>query len=134
MGIDFFIQFAFSLFVAVVFTVILVTGLGRIGPGPWSGLIFFFFLLFLLAWAGGLWLPRSGPAISEVSVLPIIVAGLLGLLVFAALIPRRGRGTMADAVAETEKRHKQEDVVGITVGAFYWIVVVLLLAAIVVRF
>jgi hypothetical protein len=133
MQITFFIQFLFALLVATVFAVTLVSGLGRIGPGPWSGILFFLFLLFLLAWAGGLWLPPSGPGISDVQFLPFLMAGLLGLLLIAAIIPRRARGTMRDAIEETEKRHEQQDVSGITLGVFYWIVVVLLVASIVAR-
>jgi hypothetical protein len=134
MGTVLFIQFLFAVIVGLVFAVILVAGLSRVGPGPWSGLLFFLFLLFLLAWAGGVWLPPAGPRMSDVPLIPFVIAGLLGLLLFAVAVPRRARGTLSEAVEETGERHAQQDVAGITLGVFYWIAVVLLVVAIVTRF
>jgi hypothetical protein len=134
MGITFFIQFMFAFFIALVFALALVAGLGRAGPGPWSGLLFFMFLLFLMAWAGGLWLPSMGPRLFDVALFPFVATALIGILLFAAVIPHRSRGTMIAAIDETERRHHREDVAGVVMGSFYWIVVILLVAAIVKRF
>lgn len=55
-----------------------------------TGLLFFFTVLFLATWAGGLWLAPFGPTIWGVSWVGFLIVGLVVALLLAAVAPPRG--------------------------------------------
>lgn len=131
METTFFIEFLFAFIVATMFAVMLVAGMGRTGPGPWSGLLFYGFLLFLLAWAGGVWLSPVGPSVWNVPLLPFLIAAVIGLLIFAVLVPQTGPARRREE--ELQHATEGEAIAGVTIGAAYWVVLILLAAAILAR-
>ncbi len=69
----------FALAVAPLLGIILWAGLRR--PGPWAddevgeiGLLMFFLLIFLAAWAGGTWICAIGPPLWGVYRVPFVEA------------------------------------------------------------
>ncbi|MFO7893117.1 MAG: hypothetical protein R6U63_05250 [Longimicrobiales bacterium] len=111
------LAFAIGLLLALIFAY----GLGR--TGPWGGFVWFFLVVFLTAWAVGLWVEPVGPALWGAAWVPILFGALFVALLVAAIPPRPARP--AD-VAEP-------DAVGTAaaVGLFFWLLVVILLIAII---
>ncbi len=93
------------------------------------GFLFAFMLFFLFAWAGGLWIGPFGPALFGVYWLPGIALVLLVFLLLGVFVDRAPR-TRREARAELETRVA----IGTLFGVFFWILVVLLIAAIVVGY
>jgi hypothetical protein len=61
--------------------------------GPWASIPVFFALIFLAAWAGGVWIAPMGPVLFGVYWVPFVVFGLIfALLLAAAMVPARGAG------------------------------------------
>jgi len=56
--------------------------------GPWSSLWWFFLVVSLFSWAGGIWLVPFGPQWRGRGWLPIICMGILISLLLAAASPR----------------------------------------------
>ena len=129
------VDLAFAFIIALVFTVILVALLGWRRPGyeaTWRTAFFVFLLLFLFAWAGGVWLAPFGPAFYNVYWVPfVVIAVLYALLLLAAAPPRlpgsRTRATTTNTAVQAER----EDVAAEAFGLFFWILAVLLLLAVV---
>jgi amino acid permease len=115
---------AVSLFLTVVFAVI-----GRQARTP-ARVIVFFLVVFLGAWAGGIWITPVGPSILGVYWLSFFAAGLLFALVLEAV------AAFSVRPAETPSGHIQEDKkaereIESALGAFFWVLLVMFVSAIV---
>jgi hypothetical protein len=121
-------DFIFALAAALVLTAVLATawGLPRLRH---RFVVWPFLMLFLAAWAGGVWLSPLGPRFFGGYVLPFfIVAFVIALVIAASTHPGRRAsvtGAPADDLATAS-------LVGASV--FLWVVVFSLLAAIVVYY
>jgi hypothetical protein len=97
--------------------------------GPGDKLVWFFLLVFLFVWAGGLWITPIGPLWWGVSWVPALAVGLFVVLLLTAIAPepsRHRKEARAQAVAE----ETVEEVLGI----FFWILITLLILSIVGRY
>ena len=74
-----------ALLVAVV--LVAIFGLGYRRSRLDSGLFWFFVLLFLATWAGGVWLTPLGPPVFGISWLSFVLAGAFFTLLIMALLP-----------------------------------------------
>lgn len=89
--------------------------------------LFFFLILFLTTWAGGMWLQPVGPVIGEVAWVPFVAVGVLVALVLAAAAtpyrttrpPRRTTSEESTATAAAA-----------VFGIFFWFLILALLFAI----
>ena len=134
----FFVDLLFALIVALILTLILVPLMGWRRPGyeaTWRTAVFVFLLVFLFAWAGGVWLMPFGPTFYTVYWLPfVVVAVLYALLLLAAAPPRlpgsRSRGVVTNAAAEA----RREEVAAKAFGLFFWVLAVLLAIALLVHY
>jgi hypothetical protein len=132
------VDLAFAFIVALVFTAILVPLMGWRRPdykATWRTAFFVFLLLFLFAWAGGVWLAPFGPTFYNVYWVPfVVIAVLYALLLLAATPPRlpgsRTRGVVESATAEAER----EDMAAEAFGLFFWVLAVLLALALIVHY
>jgi hypothetical protein len=120
----------FVIFFAAVFSMILVSLLKRRGPGPASGLLFYFALLFLAIWAFSSWMVPIGPPIWGVSWIGILIVALLLSLFLAAVTVaiESGGGTSANP---TEPENESAKAIGVGFGLFFCLLALLLVAAIV---
>lgn len=126
-------MFVADLLVALLVALVLVAifGMGVRGDSFGVGLFWFFFILFLATWAGGVWLPALGPAIMGVSWLTYLLVGLFFALLIMALLPpasppprpsTAGREVEADAGAFA------------VLNIFFWILLVGLVAVITIAY
>ena len=90
--------------------------------GPWGSFLWFFLVVFLFAWAGGIWLMPFGPRWHGIVWLPIIFMGILGTLLLAAASPRTYRKRI---VVEEKTMTNFERI--LVVDAFFWVVIIFLL-------
>jgi vacuolar-type H+-ATPase subunit I/STV1 len=119
--------------VALVFSLILAGLLGWKRPGRegfGSALLFLFFLLAVIVWAGGSWAGPAGPVMWGIAWIPFLTVGFFGTLLIAALVPPRQPRTRREALEQAEAQVGAEA----TLTAFFWLLVVLLAIAIVVRY
>lgn len=92
---------------------------GSSNEGATMAFLFFFFIVFLAALAGGVWIQPVGPAAWGVAWLGYLMIALVVALLLAAVSPprTRGRGRAGDGDA----------VMAAGLGAFFWVLMLLLL-------
>lgn len=125
-----FVHFVFALIVALVMTGLFIAGLRL--RSPW-GAVGLFAVIFLFSWMGGIWLAPVGPVIFHVFWLPFLLAGLLAILLIAAVsVPEPEETTveLVDAGKKKAERRKSERVLNL----FFWFLVGFLLVAITLRY
>lgn len=118
-----------ALFLAILFTIIFATGLR--GQGWGMGLLFFFLILFLVTWAGGLWLTPIGPVWGGVPWFSYLMVALVIGLLLATLTPDRRR-IPGDLSAKRKSEARAETVIAVDV--LFWLLVLGLLIAIAARY
>lgn len=121
-----FAELLFAFAIALVLVVIFAYVLNR--PGPWGAFIWFFVVVFLGAWAVGVWARPVGPAAWGVAWVPILFGALIIALIIAAIAPQeppRTRGAAAEEREEREETAENAAVAG-AVGAFFWVLLIVL--------
>jgi hypothetical protein len=101
-------------------------------PAAWPAAVFLFLLLFFLIWAGGAWIGPFGPLVWASAWLPFLVVGLvIGLVLLAVAEPpdRRRRPAAREARDPVDEERMARGVM--VYGAFFWILMLLLLVAII---
>jgi hypothetical protein len=125
-------EFAVSFIIAVFFTGLYVL-LTR-GDVRRTGLIWLFLIIFLTTWAGGIWLRPFGPILWGVHFMTFLLAGLTIVLFLVIAVPRRaprGRRETLDMLERIEQEKALEKVTYLTLSLFFWILLALLVAAII---
>lgn len=117
-----------ALGIGLVFTVIFAGLLGR--SGPWASVPVFFAIIFLAAWAGGVWITPIGPALFGVYWLPFVVFGLIFALLLAAAVRPQG----AVVAGEGKEEGGKEEHGAAPFDPFFFGLIGLLIAAIVVGY
>lgn len=123
-----FVEALFALAVALFLTVVFAV-IGRQGRRP-ARVIVFFVVVFLGAWAGGIWITPVGPSILGVYWVSFFAAGLLFALVLEAV------AAFSTRPAEPQSGHIQEDKkeereIESVLGAFFWVLLAMFVAAII---
>lgn len=118
----------FVLVIAFLLTAVFAGGLRR--PGPWAGWWWFFVIVLMGGWVAALWAEPIGPPLWGVAWVPILWMALLFALLLAAATPPRPTAaepppTTGEAAAATA---------AVALGAFFWIMLIGLLIAIVVGY
>ena len=121
----FFLDFIIAFSIAIIFVLILRAIFGRRAPfgSVWILLLF----LFLVTWAGGVWLVPFGPTLFDVAWLPFLVVGVFIAIVLATTVPPESRHPRTVEEARSEGATATA-LAGLTV--FFWITIVLTLIAI----
>ena len=125
----------FAFLIALAISIIVGLALRR--EGPRTGFFLMFVMIFLITLAGGLWLSPAGPYTREVYWLPFIVVGALGSYILFLRAPRRPPHSRRETLDELDRiaESKQlEKLTYMTFDLFFWIIFVLLLAAILLRY
>ncbi len=90
--------------------------------GPWGSLLWFFIVVSLFAWVGGVWLRPYGPIYWGVGWVPIVVIGCAIAILLTAVSPRNPDHRFASTKhlkADIEARNASVDV-------FFWFLVIFL--------
>jgi hypothetical protein len=128
---EFLVSLTVALLVCVVFALITRSNVRRTGFG------WFLLLVLLGTWAGGVWLRPFGPIWGDIRWLQFLIAGLLVLLLFALFAPfkkPRGRQETIDQLEEIARQKEVQKVTYVTLGIVFWVVLVILIAAIIIRY
>lgn len=100
--------------------------------------LFFFFILFLATWAGGVWLTPVGPAVYGVQWLPFLLVGIIvALLLVAARDPMSGPELprMSSESGSRSRPLEAEATAAATVfGILFWILALALAGAVAARY
>jgi peptidoglycan/LPS O-acetylase OafA/YrhL len=83
-----FFEFFFAILIALLLTAVFAAGFRRQGWG--TALVFFFLILFLATWAGGMWVVPFGPIAWGVPWVAYLFVGIVIALLITALIPPVG--------------------------------------------
>lgn len=113
-----------SFLIALIITVIFFYGFRS--RGPWGNFWTFFLVMFLVIWAGALWLTPIGPTWLDVAWVPIIILGIVLAIIMAASTPPE-RPTRI-VVNEPEPEPEREPAI---VGMFFWVSIIVLAAVII---
>lgn len=125
------VDFVFALAITLLF-VILFAIVFRY-RGPWNSMLWFFLIVLLATWAGGVWLTPVGPAVRGFYWMPFLMTGLIvSLLLAAATFPAKEESTI-ELIDEKERRAKRR-ATGTALGIAFWVLLMLLLAAIFLRY
>ncbi len=114
---------------ALIFAGILTAAMGRRGPGPFAGAVFFFVLIFLIVWAGGLWVPLA-PGFVGAGWFAFLIFGLIAALLIAALTPVQERNRREGDIRLQETGEPPAEAPSrpeIVVGGFFWVFVIVLM-------
>jgi hypothetical protein len=86
----FFVDLMFALALAMVLSLLLPGAFGWKRPGQevlWDNMVFLFFLIFLIAWADGVWLPQFGPVLLGGYWLPFLLTAFFVVMLLFAVAP-----------------------------------------------
>ncbi len=122
------IDFLLALMLAVFMSIIFFVGFRR--RRSKMGFIASFVLLFLLTWAGGIWLTPIGPPLwGEVYWLGFLGVSIVFALVLSAITPHH------DEVAGADRDAAQEGLqAAALLGLFYWLLLLVLAAVILLHY
>jgi len=122
-------EFFFAILIALLLTAIFAMGFRRHGWG--TGLVFFFLILFLATWAGGLWISPFGPVAWGVHWLSFLLVGIIIGLLLTALIPPVERPPYPESEARLKRRPRGDKATMMGIDAFLVILILVLIIAIV---
>jgi hypothetical protein len=126
----FFGHLIFALILAMILAAVFGAGFRKHQWGV--DLVFFFILLFLFTWAGGIWITPFGPLVWGVPFFSFLLVGLLFALLLAALFPAPNAKRKAYQ-SDPEIRKEAKDA-AIAVDAFFWILIFALIVSIIVGY
>lgn len=121
-----FIGILFSLFFAVIITV--VFSLAFKNTGPWGGFWIFFILMFFISFGAGEWAAQRGPSAWGYYWAPGLIAAIVFALVLAATSPG-SHAPRSNLKHRSNVDTKENTEVGFSTavfGVFFWILIVLL--------
>lgn len=95
---------------------------------PLAIVLWYFVLLFLATWAGGVWVTRFGPVLWGVSWVSFLAVGLFFALLLSALVPP---APPPRSRAEAVRRERTERSVFEVFNFLFWLLVLFLIVAIV---
>ena len=119
--------FIIAFIVGLLVTAVFAAGFRR--RGPWGSVVWFFLVVFLAAWAGGLWMQSYGPTLWGLYWLPMLTLALLFGLLLAATTPPTSRRT---APLERAEFHEGK-AAAVAVGTFFWILIAVFVLFILIR-
>ena len=100
---------------------------------PWGSFWIFLLVVFLVTWAGGIWIAPFGPTIFTVAWLPFLIVGIFITLLLAATVPARPSRPQKGTIEEAKRTEAAESALtGLTL--FFWISLIMTLTAIILAY
>jgi hypothetical protein len=117
----------YALFIGLAIAWLFGLALGT--RGPWNSFFWFFFVIFLFSWGGGVWLTPFGPTGWGVSWLPFLVMGVFITLLLSAATPQSSRRRMGSKGQAVDAAYLTEQVAEkkgseTALDVFFWILIV----------
>jgi len=116
--------------VALLLSLLLIPVVGRRPDAEqgWSAAVFFFVLLFLFIWAGGVWVAPAqvGPPVFDVYWVPFLIIGIVVALLIAAIPWHYPQTTRLP----DEEEVRAESAAATVFGIFFWVLALVLIAVI----
>lgn len=122
---DFFLALAIAGLVTAAFTLLF----GR--RGPWASFPLFFLVIFLAAWAGGVWVTPIGPPVGGVYWLPFLVVAVLFAFLLAATTPPE---RPPQSRVEAWEQARDIATTALVAETFFWLLLVGLVLVIFLRY
>ena len=113
---DLFVALSFGLFIVWVISLAFGT------RGPWDSFLWFFVVVSLFAWAGGVWLVPFGPMWFGIGWLPIILMAIFVSLLLTAASPRTRRWRRA-----AQEKTNADAGSRVVVDTIFWVLLICLL-------
>ena len=110
--------------IGLLLALVLAYGFGR--TGPWGSFLWFFLVIFLAAWAVGLWVEPVGPVLWGAAWVPILFGALIVALLVAAIPPSETR--------PAEVAEPQTAATAAALGLFFWLMILVLILTIVIAY
>jgi hypothetical protein len=132
-------MFVLELFFAFIVAIVL-SGLFALATRrgfQWPGFLWFFLIIFLATWAGGVWVRPFGPSLFGIYWLPFVLAGLIFVLFLAISTPGqppKNRRETIDMLERIEQEKKLDQFTYVTLSIFFWILLCVLITAIIIRY
>jgi len=105
--------------------------------GRRKGFFWFFLIIFMITWAGGVWLVPFGPELLGIHWLSFILVGLVGAIVISYVAKRRyprNRHETIDLLENIEEGRELEQMTYLSLNILFWVVLFILLAAVALRY
>ena len=127
----FFVDFLTALVIALILTGIFVFVFRS--KRPWPSLLWFFLIILLSSWAGGVWMYPVGPPVRGISWLSFLIVGLLAaLLISAATLPEPRESTVE--LVDLQEKESERKAAKRVFNIFFWILFALLILVILTRY
>ncbi len=127
-----------ALAIAIILTMIFMPQWRKYQPsGTLAGLagfLWFFVLIFLASWLGGVWIPPVGPSIWGVYWFPFLMMGLLFALLLAAAAPPRRPRPKHITLENAREAPAMEETTFMVINLFYRVLLIALLVGILTRY
>lgn len=118
----FFVDLLLALVIALVIGAVFVFGFRREGALP--GVLIFLLVLFLLTWAGGVWITPFGPTLWGSFWLPFLLVAIIVALVLTAFPPPDRQRSTVKLVSEEEQAAVETEATALNV--FFWVLIAIL--------
>jgi hypothetical protein len=140
-------DFTFSLVIALLLSLLFAAIIRR--RGPRSGFFWFFVLILMATWAGGIWARPLGPSLWGVNWLSFLIVGLIVALLVTlnALRDSPGkqyprverdaqlsRNQTQDLLEEVNRKKDSRQLTYVTLSIFFWLLLLMLIATILSRY
>ena len=125
------LEFFIALLIAFLLTIVF-SRINRVGP--WSGFLWFFLIVLLTSWAGGVWVEPYGPAVRGVYWVPYLFFGVMLALLLAAVMPYEKPKSQDEARQELEENAAAQEVSYVALNIFFFIFMIGLILALVVHY
>jgi Ca2+/Na+ antiporter len=128
-------EFLIALIIATILSV--TFALTTRSRGDRRGFTWFFLIILMATWAGGIWLQPFGPAFGEIRWMPFLAIGLtfaVFITLFGSRRPPHGRHETLDKLEEIAQGRKLEKVTYVTLSTFFWVVLFTLLVVVFIRY
>jgi hypothetical protein len=129
------LDFLTSFIIALVLSALFVLVLQR--SGIRSVYFWFFLVIFLSSWAGGVWMKPFGPSLLGIFWVPFLMAGVAAAAIFAAFAPRqppKGRHETLDMLDDIEYERKFKNIAYISMSLFFQIIISALIVAVIIGY
>lgn len=131
----FFLELTTALIVALILSGLFAFATRR--RGQRTGILWIFMILFFATWAGGVWIRPFGPTLFGIHWMMYLLIGLILALIMAASGRHRaprGRRETLNMLDEVKEEHEMEQFTYITLSMFFWVLLLSLIAAVVIRY